>query len=126
MEDTALVLPADPAGNVMHLRQAEWDPQYGHVYIWFKSCTAFPVFGLEARVDGNRKPDAVTFYSSRDTQPTPATVLALMGGVEPGYRTISAWEDVPGRGKVKVAEQAIMVKPGSVTYVPWFEPSASP
>jgi mannose-6-phosphate isomerase-like protein (cupin superfamily) len=37
-----------------------------------------------------------------------------------------AWEDVPGRGKVKVAEQAVMVKPGSITYVPWFEPSASP
>src|SRR6185369_2159614 len=118
VQDTALALPADPASNVMHLRQAGWDPQYGDVYILFKTCADLPAFGLEARVDGSRKPDAVTFYSSLSTQPTPTTSMALMGGVEPGLRVISAWEDIPGRGKVKVAEQSVMVKPGSVTYVP--------
>lgn len=122
-EDTALVLPADPAGNVMQLQQADdLVGGYGAVYILFKGCTDFPVQGLEARVDGNRRPDAVTHYDALHIDPTPSTTMALMGGVEPGLRVISAWKDIAGRGKVKIAQTSVMVKANSVTYVPWFEP----
>jgi hypothetical protein len=122
-EDTALVLPADPAGNVMQLQLSEdLVGGYGAVYIWFKGCADFPIPGLEARVDGERRAGAVTYYDALHTEPTAASILALMGGVEPGLRVISAWKDVPGRGKMMVSMTTVMVKANSVTYVPWFEP----
>lgn len=127
--NTALSLAANESGlstaKVAGPIGTTWDPLRGLIYVFNRDCVLNLVGGVELRVEGADSGVTRVSYngSVAPTQnaPSESTFSAYISGVEPGVRTITAW-----KGNVKVAEDVVVVKADSVTFMNWFAPSRKP
>lgn len=123
-EDTFLSLGIGAASALAS--NVLWSKDLGALYIWMRGCDNFLAPGLKIRLDADAGAVSISYLTASAGTSSPtfsaSTYLASVYSVEPGVRTVSAYN----KDGQPVAEEKVVVKADAITYMEWLEPLRAP